>query len=697
MITNPQSLDEIIQLRLQLTQNERLAIKEALEQADARVQHLMKLGSSIGPRDSEYDKLQLALDGEKASRTSLSNALQDKDRQLEYLYINCQKLKIASSNVTEDYSPTDSTLVSLMVDNATLAREIETRCNVRIDLSRTNKLCKISGQQESVRAAIVEVQKIDSARIQIPVDTVIEEAILADEHTMSGCILGDGGQQIRNLQKDFNVEVHTDRGTNNDEPEKLVIRGPASCVSKAVAKINEILTTYRASLDVIEMPDEIISLIVGKKGSRIAALREKFPDATIDIEPGGSIRVHSINPATRQAIREALDTLISSNYVYTLPIVFDMGVLMKGPRGTETRSLLTTDLGMTFDILPEDGCIKLRGNKRHVEMGIEIIESFVNNNYFVDIPCSEDDFSTVFVQATESPLKGMETQYNVELRTSRKEGTVRIRGSQVSVTAARTALEGLLNGDLKQSSQIFSVHPQIFQYIIGKSGGTLKRLEKDASAKIDILKVRNLIRVRATTPSGALSARGVLLSFIDDIKTSTTIDLTPFVVRSTTTAASQTPNETSELRIDRLLESTSFLYGVELARDNGSKNMQVNAKGLLRFIECAKQHLMENLSETVQLMITLPNELAAMVWQNGGKLVQSIRETHKVTIDCIPSPLANTSTTSSATTKKDTLSTSLIPSDSSSALLKISTLTIHGVASAAVAARGDLWRVLEVT
>ena len=584
-----------------------------------------------------------------------------------------------------------------MVDNATLAREIETRCNVRIDLSRTNKLCKISGQQESVRAAIVEVQKIDSARIQIPVDTVIEEAILADEHTMSGCILGDGGQQIRNLQKDFNVEVHTDRGTNNDEPEKLVIRGPASCVSKAVAKINEILTTYRASLDVIEMPDEIISLIVGKKGSRIAALREKFPDATIDIEPGGSIRVHSINPATRQAIREALDTLISSNYVYTLPIVFDMGVLMKGPRGTETRSLLTTDLGMTFDILPEDGCIKLRGNKRHVEMGIEIIESFVNNNYFVDIPCSEDDFSTVFVQATESPLKGMETQYNVELRTSRKEGTVRIRGSQVSVTAARTALEGLLNGDLKQSSQIFSVHPQIFQYIIGKSGGTLKRLEKDASAKIDILKVRNLIRVRATTPSGALSARGVLLSFIDDIKTSTTIDLTPFVVRSTTTAASQTPNETSELRIDRLLESTSFLYGVELARDNGSKNMQVNAKGLLRFIECAKQHLMENLSETVQLMITLPNELAAMVWQNGGKLVQSIRETHKVTIDCIPSPLANTSTTSSATTKKDTLSTSLIPSDSSSALLKISTLTIHGVASAAVAARGDLWRVLEVT
>ena len=320
----------------------------------------------------------------------------------------------------------------------------------------------------------------------------------------------------------------------------------------------------------------------------------------------------------------------------------------------------------------------------------------MNNNYFVDIPCSEDDFSTVFVQASESPLKGMETQYNVELRTSRKEGTVRIRGSQVSVTAARTALEGLLNGDLKQSSQIFSVHPQIFQYIIGKSGGTLKRLEKDASAKIDILKVRNLIRVRATTPAGALAARGVLLSFIDDIKTSTTIDLTPFVVRSNSTTAAN--NDTSDLRIDRLLESTSFLYGVELVRDHGAKNMQVNAKGLLRFIECAKQHLMENLSETVQLMITLPTDLATLVWQNGGKLFNSIRDTHKVTIDCVPSPVSTTSTTTSSTTaKKDTVLTSALLNESSAAILKISTITIHGIAASAVAARGDVWRVLEVS
>ena len=56
--------------------------------------------------------------------------------------------------------------------------------------------------------------------------------------------------------------------------------------------------------------------------------------------------------------------------------------------------------GLTCDILPEEGCIKLRGSKRHVEKGIDVIGSFVINNYFVDILCTEDDFSTVFQQAT---------------------------------------------------------------------------------------------------------------------------------------------------------------------------------------------------------------------------------------------------------------------------------------------------------
>ena len=58
--------------------------------------------------------------------------------------------------------------------------------------------------------------------------------------------------------------------------------------------------------------------------------------------------------------------------------------------------------------------------------------------------------------------------YKVELRVSRKEGSVRIRGMQSAVLLAKTAVEGLLYGDIQQSSQVFTVQPLIFQFVIGK-------------------------------------------------------------------------------------------------------------------------------------------------------------------------------------------------------------------------------------
>ena len=127
---------------------------------------------------------------------------------------------------------------------------------------------------------------------------------------------------------------------------------------------------------------------------------------------------------------------------------------------------------------------------------------------------------------------------------------------------------------------------------VNTGGSTLKRLENESNSKIDILKSRNLVRIRGTSPVGALAARGVLLSFIDNINASLTIDLAPFLVRNsnnntTTTTTTTTTNnhdnsssDTSDLRIDRLLESTRFLYGVELVRDHGAKHMQVTAKGI---------------------------------------------------------------------------------------------------------------------
>lgn len=230
---------------------------------------------------------------------------------------------------------------------------------VHIDVDRENHIILVLGFSEDVDRTAVILRNIIDENVEI------EEVIRLDKHTMVGCIIGHGGQHIRSLQKEFNVQMRTDgtnhRGTtgstetaqnvekynNSTEQEKLIIRGTSTRVSSAVNRVNELVANYHASTEMIEMSEDLFSLFLGKKGSRIASLRDKYPDAMIDVDVG-SVRVHSINPTTRQAVRDFIEGLIASNHSQTIPMERDMGVLMKGPRGAETRSLLTTDLGMQY-------------------------------------------------------------------------------------------------------------------------------------------------------------------------------------------------------------------------------------------------------------------------------------------------------------------------------------------------------------
>ena len=228
---------------------------------------------------------------------------------------------------------------------------------VQIDVDRENQIILVFGFSEDVDRTAVILRNIIDENVEI------EEVIMLDKQTMMGCIIGHGGQHIRSLQKEFNVQMRTDgnnhRGTsgatattqnvekhnNSTEQEKLIIRGTSTRVSTAVTRVNELVANYHASTEVIEMSEDLFSLFLGKKGSRIGSLRDKYPDATIDVDVG-SVRVHSVNPTTRQAVRDVIEGLIVSNHSQNVAMERDMAVLMKGPRGAETRSLLTTDLGI---------------------------------------------------------------------------------------------------------------------------------------------------------------------------------------------------------------------------------------------------------------------------------------------------------------------------------------------------------------
>jgi uncharacterized protein YlzI (FlbEa/FlbD family) len=359
----PNNLEEIIALRLELTQQEKFVIKESIDAIDTKIKsainhigarpretdvELVAMMSKLEhvhnttPSDNaaervfmydmkklqekkkylvEYNSMQSTLDELKVRRTALQKDLREKDASLDELYLGSRKLKLAEkigcsagelietkftvpadklsqiigkggatlqkieadckvsldakesksgnsmdakdlkvgsirvtgtessiaaaitaiftivSAVTEEITLADEKIVCLIVDKNAFAHEIESRCDVRIDVSRTKKLCKVSGQPEGVKLAIDEIRSVHSLRIQVPIEV-----------TILPFVVGKGGATIKALGEGHRVAIDVER-----EAKFIAIAGFADDVKKVASVLLDIITENTEVEEVIRM------------------------------------------------------------------------------------------------------------------------------------------------------------------------------------------------------------------------------------------------------------------------------------------------------------------------------------------------------------------------------------------------------------------------------------------------------------
>ena len=445
-----------------------------------------------------------------------------------------------------------------------------------------------------------------------------------------GCIVGTGGQNIRSLQRELGVQMQTEKlekGAPKAEKgklETLTIKGATSKVIVAKAKVLELLAQYEADTDEVQVPDDLMALVVGKKGVKITQFREKYPDANIDID-GSSVKVHCTDASTRQAFIASIDELVKLNFTTSVPINSDLGIAMKGARGADVRTALSA-LNLQFDIIVESGCVKIKGLKENVISGLEALEGFIGDNYTIELKCHEDDFSTIFnLGNTENSVKALEAAHRVEMRVLRKESAIRIRGERNDVESAKEALEGLLHGDVHLGSTVFPIDTLAFASIIGKAGATLKKFETDNDVKVDLLKSRGLIRIRGS-PDLVQAAKINLIKYVDDIKANFTVELA--------TLALKDPSEgpvAIDKKAEKIIEAASSIYQIEI---NTVKSSLV-FRGNLYLVEEAKAYIRNAYADSCTFTESFPASMLDAI-RNLEKDIDLIRAKHSVEIEIMP-------------------------------------------------------------
>merc|ERR1712037_512716 len=166
-------------------------------------------------------------------------------------------------------------------------RKLTDDSGARIDLSKDSGECKVRGSNAAVEAALKAIRAI----LKKDADTVNE--FVECDSSRFGLIIGRGGENIRALQAEFDVQINTD-----DKNNQIKVRGSKKNVKKAAEKIKATIAKQKdagpygalpdgVESEIIEVADNLKGRIIGARGATINKL-QKDSGAKIDFARRGS-------------------------------------------------------------------------------------------------------------------------------------------------------------------------------------------------------------------------------------------------------------------------------------------------------------------------------------------------------------------------------------------------------------------------
>jgi len=166
-------------------------------------------------------------------------------------------------------------------------RKLTDDSGARIDLSKDSGECKVRGSNAAVEAALKAIRAI----LKKDADTVNE--FVDCDSSRFGLIIGRGGENIRALQAEFDVQINTD-----DKNNQIKVRGSKKNVKKAAEKIKATIAKQKdagpygalpdgVESEIIEVADNLKGRIIGARGATINKL-QKDSGAKIDFARRGS-------------------------------------------------------------------------------------------------------------------------------------------------------------------------------------------------------------------------------------------------------------------------------------------------------------------------------------------------------------------------------------------------------------------------
>jgi len=348
---------------------------------------------------------------------------------------------------------------------------------IPIEFSKDNDIethAVFTGPPALVEAAMSEVEKLINDNREV-------EAIVNISPIKKDIILAEGGRHIKAIQAKL-VESIPDGSCylsmkNLKARPEVVVKAKQLLVSEALQFVIDALDEFDELIFKCMVDPYVIPRIIGKGGENIKKITGGKP---LFLELDGSSGEFSCGATSAEGLldlRKQIDEIVENNSI--IRIKADSAVLKRQHRELYRSKAKNDMIGICrFDIDEDNSCYIIRGKKEDLEKGKVLLDEFMLNNQFAEVPITDEDRETLLVGGRKSKIVQFSEEMDVNLSIERVNLSVILRGSQEKVDEAAKKLNQFLNGGNGFSVMKFTLNEQVVGKVIGKGGKTRQQLEQ---------------------------------------------------------------------------------------------------------------------------------------------------------------------------------------------------------------------------
>lgn len=292
----------------------------------------------------------------------------------------------------------------------------------------------------------------------------------------------------------------------------VVVSGTKAQLAAFGAALTARIEAFESRNWIYEVADNyVLSLVIGKKGSKIKQIEDEFASGNVRVDIQGSyICVLGANAeAIDGAKRKILDVVEQNQRSFFVTSQYVVTILMTNKRAKLNE--IEKASGCKLNVPPppastgasnssEQVKINLTGSLDAITTAKRMLEDVAEAHHVRYLPLDDDEIPTVIGKKGET-ISQLETTSGAKIRVLKEAAApseLEMIGTEAQLASVQQAIDALLQ---TQHRQILQLDAFAAACLIGKKGERIKALRLDhPDANVDAFPNRGTVRIKAATP-----------------------------------------------------------------------------------------------------------------------------------------------------------------------------------------------------